>query len=136
MAPRKHGQPLQDSQLFPNRHHHCVSISTWCYLDLAPWQSIILPAVLYVPVQFEAFPAPVRSCQGALPKSAYLFRHRYIIIENLVINDTSSCAPQQRDLTIALMVIFAFLHTLCCFTDSYMTSQSTRVIIFMVPFYG
>ncbi|KAF5842839.1 hypothetical protein DUNSADRAFT_4723 [Dunaliella salina] len=60
----------------------------------------------------------------------------YVIIENLVINDTSSCVPQQRDLTIALLIIFSFLHTLCCFTDSYVTSTSTRVIIFMVPFYG
>lgn len=58
------------------------------------------------------------------------------ILSNLVINDSSNCEKQERDLIIAMLVLFALACFFSAFTDTYTASNGTKFWVFMMPFYG
>lgn len=60
----------------------------------------------------------------------------YFIMSNVIINDSGSCMPQQRQLMIALLVIFCILNVMACFTDTYTASNQQKFWVFIIPFYG
>uniref|UniRef100_A0A7S0RXL8 Uncharacterized protein n=1 Tax=Chlamydomonas leiostraca TaxID=1034604 RepID=A0A7S0RXL8_9CHLO len=60
----------------------------------------------------------------------------YIIMSNVIISNSNSCEPQQRQLMIALLVIFCILNLLACFSDTYTASNGQKFWVFIMPFYG
>lgn len=60
----------------------------------------------------------------------------YIIVSNVIISNSSSCEPQQRQLMIALLVIFCLANMLVCFTDTYTASNGQKFWVFIMPFWG
>lgn len=60
----------------------------------------------------------------------------FFIMSNIIINDVGDCEPQQRQLMIALVVIFAVMNFLVCFTDTYTGSNQQKFWVLVMPFYG
>ncbi|KAL6764035.1 hypothetical protein V8C86DRAFT_3129160 [Haematococcus lacustris] len=60
----------------------------------------------------------------------------FFIISGIIINDVGTCERQQRQLMIALLVIFGCLHFMACFTDTYTASNQQKFWVFILPFWG
>ncbi len=60
----------------------------------------------------------------------------FFIMSNVIINNVGDCAKQQRQLLIALLVIFCFVNMLSCFTDTYTATNGQKFWVLLVPFYG
>ncbi|MEW5303423.1 MAG: hypothetical protein WDW36_006116 [Sanguina aurantia] len=58
------------------------------------------------------------------------------IISNLVINDVGDCAEQERQLMIALVVIFSLICFMVSFTDTYTAYNGLKFWVVLVPFHG
>lgn len=58
------------------------------------------------------------------------------IISNLVINDVGDCAVQERQLMIALVVIFSLVCFLVSFTDTYTAYNGLKFWVILVPMHG
>ena len=58
------------------------------------------------------------------------------VMSNVIINDSSYCQPQQRQLMIALLVIFSILNFFSSFTDTYTATNNQKSWVFIMPFYG
>jgi hypothetical protein len=46
------------------------------------------------------------------------------------------CAEQQRQLVIALLVIYTLANALACFSDTYTASNGAKYWVFIIPVYG
>lgn len=60
----------------------------------------------------------------------------FVIVSNVIINDVGHCQDQQRQLMIALLIIFCILNFMSCFTDTYTASNGQKYWVFIMPFYG
>jgi hypothetical protein len=60
----------------------------------------------------------------------------FYILSNVIINNASYCASDQRQLLIALLVVICMFHILACFSDSYSASNGQKFWVFILPAYG
>ncbi|KXZ47852.1 hypothetical protein GPECTOR_32g464 [Gonium pectorale] len=60
----------------------------------------------------------------------------FMILGNLVINDSSFCQTQERSLVIAMLVLFGLACFFSSFTDTYTALNGQKFWVLMMPFYG
>mmetsp|Transcript_40215 Transcript_40215/g.89249 ORF Transcript_40215/g.89249 Transcript_40215/m.89249 type:complete len:296 (+) Transcript_40215:396-1283(+) len=58
------------------------------------------------------------------------------VLSNLVINNQGFCMPQERQLMIALIVLFCILVIIVSFTDTYTATNKQKYAVLIIPIYG
>lgn len=58
------------------------------------------------------------------------------VLTNLVISDSGNCQSQEKQLLVAILIIFVILCMASCFTDTYLASDGQKFWVLMMPCYG